>query len=286
MTKVQIGRPVFAVTTAMLAMLVAIGSASAETALERAKGRGVLRIGFSNAIPNAYTDADGKVTGHDVELAKAIAERLGIKQVDGILTQWSSLIPALKADRIDMTMGMYITPKRCEEVAYSEPFYRMGESFLVKEGNPKKIKDFFNFTKDKGLKLALVEGAADVAIAKEVGIDQSQLLILRDNTSLLAAVQSGRADAGALTAIQLFAMAKKVTGVEATPPFFEVAGKSVAGYGAFGFRKEDKDLLEAFNSQLKTFIGSPEYLAMAAPFGYTKDTLPGDKTAAELCAGK
>ena len=68
---------------------------------------------------------------------------------------------------------------------------------------------------------------------------------------LLAAVQSGRADGAALTALSIADMAKKGEGVESTTPFGEVAGKSVKGHGGFGFRKEDTDLYEAFNKELK-----------------------------------
>ncbi|TIX77699.1 MAG: transporter substrate-binding domain-containing protein, partial [Mesorhizobium sp.] len=104
-------------------------------------------------------------------------------------------------------------------------------------------------------------------------------------SSLVAAVQSGRADAAALTALSIADMAKKADGVESTKPFGEVAGKSVKGHGGFGFRKEDTDLQEAFNAELKTFLGSPEHIALVEPLGFGKDYLP-NKTTAELCAGK
>ena len=80
-------------------------------------------------------------------------------------------------------------------------------------------------------------------------------------------------------------MAKKGTGVESTPPFAEVAGNSVMGHGGFGFRKEDKDLLAAFDKELKAFIGSPEHLALVTPIGFGKGYLP-TKTTAQLCSDK
>ncbi|WP_342723831.1 ectoine/hydroxyectoine ABC transporter substrate-binding protein EhuB [Bradyrhizobium sp. B097] len=286
MKRFQIGRLIFAMTAATLPILAARGDTLADTALQRAKKEGSIRIGYSNAIPPAYKSADGRVTGEDVEIARSIAKKLGINKVDSILTEWGSIVPGLKAERIDLTMAMYITPKRCEQIAFSDPIYRLGEAMLVPQGNPKSIKDLSTFAENKDLKLAVVTGAVEVDYAKIAGIDQSQLLVLRDNTSLLAAVQSGRADAGALPAIQLIEMAKKVTGIEVTPQYFEVAGKPVEGYGAFGFRKEDRDLLEAFNQELKTFLGSSEHLAIVTPFGFGKNTLPGKKTTAELCAGK
>ena len=109
--------------------------------------------------------------------------------------------------------------------------------------------------------------------------------MLPDQSSLVAAVQAGRADAAALTALSIADMASKNDGVESTKPFGEVAGKSVNGHGGFGFRKEDTDLYEAFNAELKKFIGTPEHIALVTPFGFGKDYLP-TKTTAELCAGE
>jgi polar amino acid transport system substrate-binding protein len=54
------------------------------------------------------------------------------------------------------------------------------------------------------------------------------------------------------------------------------------GHGAFGFRKEDADLLAEFNKHLKEFIGSQEHLDLVTPFGFGKGYLP-TKTTAELC---
>jgi polar amino acid transport system substrate-binding protein len=39
-----------------------------------------------------------------------------------VLTEWGSLIPGLNAGRFDIiTAGMYITPKRCKNVAFTDP---------------------------------------------------------------------------------------------------------------------------------------------------------------------
>src|SRR5437899_1015209 len=86
--------------------------------------------------------------------------------------------------------------------------------------------------------------------AKDAGIGAAQLVILPDQSSLVKAVQAGRADAAALTALSIADMASKNDGVESTAPFGTVAGKSVVGHGGVAFRKEDKDLYEAFNAEL------------------------------------
>jgi polar amino acid transport system substrate-binding protein len=268
--------------------LVVAGSrlAFAETTLERAKAEGFIRIGFANEAPFGYATPDGKLTGEAPEVAKAVLAKIGIPQVDGVLTEFGSLIPGLKAGRFDIiAAGMFINPKRCAEIAFSEPSYGIGQAMLVPKGNPKGVKDYSTFSGNKDLKLAVMAGAVESGYAKDAGIGMDQMVVLPDQSSLLAAVQSGRADGAALTALSIADMAKKAEGVESTTPFGEVAGKSVKGHGGFGFRKEDADLLEAFNGELKKFLGSEEHLALVTPIGFGKDYLP-NKTTEQLCKGE
>jgi polar amino acid transport system substrate-binding protein len=281
-----IARRAFMGLSASALSLALLGAANAETTLEKAKRDGYVRVGFANEAPYGFATPDGKLTGESPEVVKAILKKLGINQVDGVLTEFGSLIPGLQAGRFDMiAAGMFITPKRCEQVQFSEPTYGIGQAFLVKKGNPKKIRDYSTISTNKDLKLAVMAGAVEGGYAKDAGVDQARLVVLPDQSSLVKAVQSGRADAAALTALSIADMASKNEGVESTEPFGTVAGKSVVGHGAVAFRKDDKDLYEAFNAQLKTFIGSPEHIALVTPFGFGKGFLPS-KTTAQLCAGE
>ncbi|MGB3388638.1 MAG: ectoine/hydroxyectoine ABC transporter substrate-binding protein EhuB [Pseudaminobacter sp.] len=269
-----------------LATLCVTGAAQAQSTLERAKADGYIRVGFANEAPFGFATPDGKLTGEAPEVAKAVLAKMGISQVDGVLTEFGSLIPGLKAGRFDMiAAGMFINPKRCAEINFSEPSYGIGQAMLVGAGNPKDVKDYSSIKDNPDLKLAVMAGAVEVGYAKDAGVSEGQLVVLPDQSSLVAAVQSGRADAAALTALSIADMASKAEGVESTTPFGEVAGKSVKGHGGFGFRKDDTDLLEAFNTELKAFIGSPEHIALVEQFGFGKDYLP-NKTTAELCASE
>ncbi len=262
------------------------GAAHAETTLERVKAQGYVRIGFANEAPFGYATPDGKLTGEAPEVAKAVLARMGIEEVDGVLTEFGALIPGLQAGRFDIiAAGMFINPKRCEQIQFSEPSYGIGQAMLVKAGNPSGIADYQSFVDNKDLKLAVMSGAVEAGYARDAGVDPSQLVNLPDQSSLVKAVQAGRADAAALTALSIADMAQKAEGVESTPPFGEVAGKSVKGHGGFGFRKEDKDFYEAFNTELKAFLGSPEHIELVTPLGFGEGYLP-NKTMAELCAGE
>ncbi len=286
MDKLQITRRRFAAAAAGVALASLMASAAAaETTLEKAKADGYIRVGFANEAPFGFATPDGTLTGEAPEVAKAVLAKMGIPEVDGVLTEFGSLIPGLKAGRFDIiAAGMFVNPKRCKEIAFSEPSYAIGGAMLVPTGNPKSIADYATFKDNPDLKLAVMAGAVEAGYAKDSGVGLGQLVMLPDQSSLVAAVQSGRADAAALTQLSIANMAAKADGVESTKPFGDVAGTSIKGYGAFGFRKEDTDLRDAFNAQLKTFIGSPEHLALVKPFGFDETFLP-DKTTEELCAG-
>ena len=269
-----------------LATVAIAGSAQAQTTLEQAKEQGFIRVGFANEAPYGYATPDGKLTGESPEVVRAVLAKMGIAQVDGVLTEFGSLIPGLQAGRFDIiAAGMFVNPKRCEQIQFSEPTYGIGQAFLVAEGNPKGIVDYGSIGETPDMKLAVMSGAVEAGYARDSGVAEDQLLILPDQSSLVAAVKAGRADAAALTALSIADMASKNEGVESTKPFGEVAGKSVVGHGAVGFRKEDTDLYEAFNAALKEFIGSEEHLALVTPIGFGADYLP-TKTTAELCAGE
>jgi polar amino acid transport system substrate-binding protein len=287
MDSLRISRRGLVAVTVVLTAVARSGKAFAETTLERARRLRYIRVGFANEAPYGYATPDGKLTGESPEVVKAVLKKIGIPQVDGVLTEFGSLIPGLLADRFDIiAAGMFITPARCKEVQFSNPTYAIGQAFLVKKGNPEHINDYTSIKENKKLELAVMAGAVEMGYAKDAGIPFSQLVILPDQSSLVKAVQSGRANAAALTALSIANMASKNEGVESTPPFGTVAGKSVVGYGGVAFRKDDKDLYEAFNTELRKFIGSPEHIKLVTPFGFGKRFLPGDKTAAEICAGK
>ena len=260
----------------------------AESTLDRAKRQGFLRVAFSNEAPYAYATTAGKLTGEAPEIARAVFKRMGINELDAVLTEWSSLIPGLKAGRFDViTAGMFILPQRCKQINFSEPTYAMTQALLVKKGNPKGINTYEDIA-NKGATLAVTAGGVEVFQAKDKKV--KNLMTVPDYATGLAAVQSGRADAYALTAISISQLVEKAgsdAGVQRAQPFTFVSskGKVEKGHGGFGFRKQDRNLLKEFNKHLTAFIGTNEHLNIVKPFGFTKTELP-TKTAKQLCAGE
>lgn len=263
---------------------------SSMSTLDAAKKAGRIRIGYANEAPYAFMDSQkAQVTGEAVEVARAVLKRMGINEVDGVLTEFGSLIPGLQAKRFDIiAAGMYVTPERCQQVTFSNPTYGVDEGFLVPKGNPKKLHSFADVAKQEDVKLGVVVGAIEGEYAQKSKVGAGQLVVFPDNVSAFAGVQAGRADAYAGTALTINDLLNKAgsdVGLERAEPFTNpvIDGKEARGYGAFAFRKDDQSFADAFNAELAKFIGSEEHAKLVAPFGFTKAELPGDVTAAKLC---
>ena len=268
------------------AALLALGAASAQAdLLEDARESGQITVGIANEAPYGYVTPEGELTGEAPEIAKHILGEMGIDEVEAVVTEFGSLIPGLHAGRFDMVAaGMFITPQRCEQVAFSEPTYGIGQAFLVAEGNPKSLNTFDDIEGAEAT-LAVMAGAIERTYARDAGVPDDQVMVVPDTAAGTAAVQAGRADAFALTSLSIRRLAEGAAGVEMADAFSEVAGQSVKGHGGFAFRPDDQAFLEAFNAALAEFIGAEEHLALVAPFGWTKDELP-EMTTEELCAGQ
>lgn len=258
--------------------------AYASTTLERIKSEGFVHVGFANEVPFGYADASGKLTGEAPEILRVVMNKIGVGEVDGVLTEFAALIPGLKAGRFDMiAAGMYVTPARCEQILFSEPTYSISEQFAVAAGNPKKLATYAEVAADPDVRIAIEAGSASIQHALKAGVKEAQINKFPDVPTAIAALRADRVDAVIGTALTFSHLIKDGdSAVLALPPFTEVAGESVVGHGAFGFRLDDTDLRDAVNAGLKAFIGSPEHLALVEPFGFNKYTSPV-LTTAQMC---
>lgn len=271
----------------------AANAPAAASTLDAAKAAGKIRIGYANEAPFAYMDSkEGKVTGESVEIARVVLKRMGVDEMEGVLTEFGSLIPGLQAKRFDIiAAGMYVTPERCQQVAFSDPTYGVGQSFLVKQGNPKNLHSYEDIVKNPDARLGVVVGAIEAEYASKSKVPAGQMVVFPDAVSALSGVQAGRADAYAATALtvnDLMGKTSASSGLEKAEPFQDpvIDGKDVRGYGAYAFRAEDKAFADAFNAELAKFIGTQEHQKLVAPFGFTAQELPKGVTAAQLCAGQ
>lgn len=83
--------------------------------------------------PNITTDESGNLVGSEIDLAKAVAGRLGLTP-DFVTVDFSALIPSLQAKQCDVIMAsLYIKPERKEVVDFV-PYLTSATGVAVKQG--------------------------------------------------------------------------------------------------------------------------------------------------------
>ncbi|MGY1842061.1 ectoine/hydroxyectoine ABC transporter substrate-binding protein EhuB [Modestobacter sp. SYSU DS0875] len=254
--------------------------------LDRIEDEGTIQVGFANERPYAYRE-NGELVGQSPAVSGYIFDQIGGIELEPNLFEFGSLIQALNSERVDVvTAGMFITPERCEQAAFSNPVYVATTALLVPAGNPMGLTDYQSVA-DSDAVLAVMNGAVEVEQARANGIPDDRRQIVPDQQSGLDAVKSGRADAFALTAISLRALAENDAGVEVAEAFVPVVdGEEQLGAGAAVFRQGDDELREAFNAELAELIESDQWLELVEPYGFTEAERPDpDLTAEELCQG-
>lgn len=256
--------------------------------LEQLKSQGSIKVGIAGEEPYAYLEG-GELTGMDPSVQKAIWKNVGIDDVRAVQVDFDGLIPGLNANRFDVVAaGMFITPERCGQAAFSEPMYCAPNAFLVPPGNPENITDFKSVA-DAGIKLGVLGGAVEGIYAEDSGVPSKNVVEMPSQRDALLQLQQGRIGAFGLTSITLKDMLKKNpdANVELTKPFTPVIdGKEQLGCGGAVFRKQDTDLREAFNKELASLRQSGELQKIIEPFGFGPETTPPEDATTERLCGK
>ena len=112
---------------------------------KKADSQKVLRVGTEPTFAPFEFQKEGSKSydGFDMDLARAIGEKLGYK-VEIVSMGFDALIPALNSGNIDMVAaGMSINDERKQAVTFSDPYYTSGLTILVNKDNTevKSIKD-------------------------------------------------------------------------------------------------------------------------------------------------
>ena len=91
--------------------------------LDTATARGSLRIAMEGTYPpfNFKDAKTGQLAGYDVDVAKAVAAKLGLKP-EFVTTEWSAILAGLASGKYDLIVSQVgITPKREQAFDFSQP---------------------------------------------------------------------------------------------------------------------------------------------------------------------
>jgi polar amino acid transport system substrate-binding protein len=117
---------------------------TSESAIEQIAKRGVIKVGMDVFVPWAMKDKKGELIGFEIDIAKKLAEDMGVK-VEFIPTKWSGIIPALITSKFDVLIGgMTITTKRNLKINFTRPYYYTEQGLMAhkKKAAGFKVSDF------------------------------------------------------------------------------------------------------------------------------------------------
>lgn len=106
---------------------------AAETELDKVKAAGKLIVGVEGTYPPfTYHDDNGELTGLDIELGKALADKLGV-EVEFQEAAWDSLLIGIDTERFDTVINsVSITDERAEKYDFSDPYYYEARHVVVR----------------------------------------------------------------------------------------------------------------------------------------------------------
>lgn len=163
-------------------------------------GNGKMVIGYTVYEPMNYTDANGKFTGFDTELAKLVCEKLGVVP-EFVEINWDTKEVELGAKSIDCIWnGLTITEDRKASMSISDPYVKNAQVIVVKADSG------ISSTADLVGKAVVAEVASagelqilgDEENKPEENLAKAEYTAMSKQTDCLMEVKAGTADAAVL----------------------------------------------------------------------------------------
>ena len=219
-----------------------------DNSLTKVQEQGYFTLGLdADFAPMGFTEDDGTIVGFDIDLANAVAEKMGVK-VEVKPIDWDSKAMELSTGKIDVIWnGFSITDERRQEVLFSNPYLSTKQSVIVKAGSDIKTKADL-----AGKKIALQDSSTsedalkgDAATYESIG--DENISRFKENSQVLMEVESGRADAAVIDEIFVRYYLQKENMLDKFVVLEE--GFDEEDYGVGG-RLGDYALMEAINKAI------------------------------------
>ena len=235
--------------------------------LERIRNAGEISFAMGAGYPpfSFYNHKD-ELVGFDVDMAREVAKRLGVK-LRPVATQWSGILDGLLAGQYDGILGsMAITEERKQLVDFSLPYYYSKSRLIVRKGAPfKSLADL------EGKTIGVVEGTTYVKDAQALKAGTVRLYESEDQT--LQDLQKGVLH-GVVTDMVVAVNAKLGKEYQIQPLGPPLHSEAIA----VAFRKEDESLRKKVNEILQAMMddGALNALIKKVAVGAYNDPATGD----------
>ena len=220
----------------------ASSAAAADDQLSAIQNRGTLIVALEGAWqPWSFHDASDTLVGYDVEVSRAIAEKLGVEP-DYVESDWDSLFAGLDAGRYDLVCnGVEVTEERAKTYDFTTPYAYIHTALAVKKDN-----DTITCFEDlKGKTTANSLASTYMELAESYGATVQGIDTLEETIQLLTA---GRIDATLNADVSFY----DYLNIHPDADFKIVAQTEEASHVAIPLRKGEASasLLEAINAAI------------------------------------
>ena len=222
-------KKLISVIFALALILTAAAGAEGNSHLEEIKSRGTLIVGTEGTwSPYTYHDEEEKLVGFDVEVARLIADYIGV-DVQYSETVWSSIFGSLDAGQIDLVVNeVSYTEERAAKYDFSIPYTYTQRAILVKADNEE------------------IKGLSDIA-GKIASNDPTSTI--GEMAQSISEVLNGRADVTINTTVAFADYLKQHPESESLVKIIVVTDPAPTGY--VPVLKGDEALLNAVNEALR-----------------------------------
>lgn len=217
-----------------------------------------LRIGMDLSYPPFESiGPDGQPRGVSVEIARALAEKIGRPlQIENI--PFTGLIPSLKTGKIDLIISsMTATPERAKAVAFSDPYLTTGLAALIpKDSTASAFEDI-----DRPGNIVVVRQGTTGEVFARKNIRHARILTLEKENACVLEVVQGKASAFIYDQMSVFQNAKR--NPDTTRPLLAPLQKES---WAVAMRPDDTVLRNQVNAFLGEFRASGGFDKLAERF--------------------
>jgi ABC-type amino acid transport substrate-binding protein len=248
--------------------------------LDDIRQRGVITAGSGliGTKPSIWQDENGIYHGFDYDLLHEVANRLHIPKIEFITTEWTSLIPGLKAKRWDVIFSdMEITQERVQKahVDFSSPYFLLYDYVIVLRDSPlKTLADL------KGKTLGSTLGSNDSLTAHQM-VEEGMAATVKDFNTFgdpFVALRNGQVDAVILDQGTLLGQRGIMTNLRtvggplfrrAKPDWVQVEAAASYRLGSEGVvtRPECKDLQAGINTAFAAMEADGTRQAILTKYG-------------------
>ena len=217
-------------------------STGAADQLAAIQANGKLVVALEGAWqPWSYHDESDTLVGYDVEVSRAIAEKLGVEP-EYVESDWDSLFAGLDAGRYDMVCnGVEVTEERAKTYAFTTPYGYIHTALAVRKDNT----DITSFEDLKGKTTANSLASTYMELAESYGATVQGIDTLEETIQLLTA---GRIDATLNADVSFY----DYLNVHPDADFKLVAQTAEASHVAIPVLKsEDTAYLDALNAAIE-----------------------------------